>query len=228
MKKLLSLVCLLMGVVSLSAQQLPDVKIENAQGKIVPVRSIAKGKPMIISYWSITCKPCIQELNAINDALEEWREEADFEVVAISTDDARMKASAKTIASSRGWDFICLYDDKQTLKRAMNVSLTPQSFVVDANGKVVFSHSGYTPGSEQLLFDKILELKKKKFVSISLVRKVQICLLEKATKWLVTILISSKNQHLKMRNDFRIDCSRISQLVRSEKSMLHIQSLKIQ
>ena len=148
-----------MGVVSLSAQQLPDVKIENAQGKIVSMRSIAKGKPMIISYWSITCKPCIQELNAINDALEEWREEADFEVVAISTDDARMKASAKTIASSRGWDFICLYDDKQTLKRAMNVSLTPQSFVVDANGKIVFSHSGYTPGSEQLLFDKILELK---------------------------------------------------------------------
>lgn len=162
MKRLLSLVCLLMGVVSLSAQQLPDVKIENAQGKIVSIRSVAKGKPMIISYWSITCKPCIQELNAINDALEEWREEADFEVVAISTDDARMKASAKTIASSRGWEFTCLYDDKQTLKRAMNVSLTPQSFVVDANGKIVFSHSGYTPGSEQLLFDKILELKKKK------------------------------------------------------------------
>ena len=105
MKRLLSLVCLLMGVVSLSAQQLPDVKIENAQGKIVSIRSVAKGKPMIISYWSITCKPCIQELNAINDALEEWREEADFEVVAISTDDARMKASAKAIATSRKWDF---------------------------------------------------------------------------------------------------------------------------
>ncbi|MBR5282165.1 MAG: TlpA family protein disulfide reductase, partial [Alistipes sp.] len=60
----------------------------------------------------------------------------------------------------RGWEFVCLYDDKQTLKRAMNVSLTPQSFVVDANGKIVFSHSGYTPGSEQLLFDQILKLKK--------------------------------------------------------------------
>ena len=42
----------------------------------------------------------------------------------------------------------------------MNVSLTPQSFVVDENGKIVFSHSGYTPGSEQLLFDQILKLKK--------------------------------------------------------------------
>ena len=160
MKRLLSLVCMLMGVVSLSAQQLPDVKIENAQGKIVSMRSVAKGKPMIISYWSITCKPCIQELNAINDALADWRKEADLEVVAVSVDDARLKASAKAVASSRGWEFICLFDENQELKRAMNVSLTPQAFVVDGEGNIIYSHSGYTPGSEEELFDKIVELKK--------------------------------------------------------------------
>ena len=160
MKKLLFLMLAVMVGVSASAQSLPDVKIENAQGKIVPVRSIAKGKPMIISYWSIACKPCIQELNAINDALEEWREEADFEVVAVSIDDARLKASAKAIATSRGWEFVCLYDDKQTLKRAMNVSLTPQSFVVDANGKIVYSHTSYSPGSELELLEQIKKCSK--------------------------------------------------------------------
>ena len=88
--------------------------------------------------------------------------EADLVVVAVSVDDARLKASAKAIASSRGWEFVCVYDENQTLKRAMNVSLTPQSFVVDANGDIIYSHSGYTPGSEQLLFDKVVALKKKK------------------------------------------------------------------
>ena len=160
MKKILTLLCAVFAVASVSAQQLPDVQVENAQGKIVSVRSLSNGKPMIISYWSIACKPWIQELNAINDALAEWREEADFEVVAVSVDDARLKASAKAIASSRGWEFICVYDENQDLKRAMNVSLTPQSFVVDGEGNIIFSHSGYTPGSEQLLFDKIVELKK--------------------------------------------------------------------
>ena len=160
MKKILTILCAVFAVASVSAQQLPDVQVENAQGKIVSVRSLSNGKPMIISYWSIACKPCIQELNAINDALAEWREEADFEVVAVSVDDARLKASAKAIASSRGWEFICVYDENQDLKRAMNVSLTPQSFVVDGDGNIIFSHSGYTPGSEQLLFDKIVELKK--------------------------------------------------------------------
>jgi peroxiredoxin len=160
MKKILSLLCLVLAVSFASAQQLPDVNVENAQGKVLSVRSLAQGKPMIISYWSIACKPCIQELNAINDSLAEWREEADFVVVAVSVDDARLKAQAKAVANSRGWEFICVYDENQALKRAMNVSLTPQSFVVDGEGNIIFSHSGYTPGSEQLLFDKIVELKK--------------------------------------------------------------------
>jgi hypothetical protein len=44
----------------------------------------------------------------------------------------------------------------------MNVTQTPQAFVVDAEGNIIYSHTGYTPGSEEELFDKILSLKKKK------------------------------------------------------------------
>lgn len=160
MNKLLCLAVALVASLTVSAQQLPDVKVENDAGKMISTRSLV-GKPMIISYWSLACKPCIQELNAMNDALEEWREEADFEVVAVSVDDVRLKARAKAKATSMGWDFICLFDANQAMKRAMNVSLTPQSFVVDAEGNIVFSHSGYTPGSEQLLFEKLLETIKK-------------------------------------------------------------------
>ena len=160
MKRIFSLLCLALAVATATAQQLPDVKVENAPGKIVSVRDLSQGKPMIIAYWSIACKPCIQELNAINDSLADWRAEADVDVIAVSVDDARLKATAKAIASSRGWEFICVYDENQELKRAMNVSLTPQSFVVDAEGNIIYSHSGYTPGSEQELFDKVVALKK--------------------------------------------------------------------
>lgn len=156
--KAITLLALSVASYNVSAQTLPDVKVENAQGKEIRVHSLLTGKPLIISYWSIACKPCIQELNAINDAIEEWREEADFEVIAVSVDDVRMQANAKAKAASLGWDFTCVYDTNQELKRAMNVSLTPQSFIVDADGNIVFSHSGYTPRSEELLFDKILEI----------------------------------------------------------------------
>lgn len=156
--RLITAMAAILVSVSAAAQTLPDVTVEDAQGKEISVRSLLTGKPLIISYWSIACKPCIQELNAINDVIEEWREEADFEVVAVSVDDVRMQANAKAKASSLGWEFTCIYDPNQALKRAMNVNLTPQSFVVDADGNIVFSHAGYTPGSEELLFEKVLEL----------------------------------------------------------------------
>lgn len=160
MKKLFCLAFALTTAFVASAQQLPDVHVENAEGKTTSTRELTGRKPLIISFWSLACKPCIQELNAINDQIDEWREVADFDVVAVSVDDVRMKAAAKAKSRSFGWDFICLFDENQTLKRAMNVSLTPQSFVVDREGNIVFSHSGYTPGSEQLLLDKVKELNK--------------------------------------------------------------------
>lgn len=160
MKKLLCLFFALGITFAVSAQVLPDVKIENQNGEIVSTRLLAEGKPLIISFWSTTCKPCIMELNAINDAIADWREEADFEVVAVSIDDVRSLNKAKAMASGYEWDFITLFDKNQDFKRAMNVTLTPQAYVVDGNGKVVYAHSGYTPGSEQVLFDHIKALQK--------------------------------------------------------------------
>lgn len=142
-----------------SAQSLPDVKVENQEGKVISIKDLVDGTPMIISFWSTTCKPCIMELNAINESLYEWLEEVDMKVVAVSVDDARTVSRARAMTQGQGWDdYVCVYDKNQDLKRAMNVSLTPHTFVVDGKGNIVASHSGYTPGSEQELFEEIKAL----------------------------------------------------------------------
>ena len=142
-----------------SAQSLPDVKVENQEGKVISIQDLVDGTPMIISFWSTTCKPCIMELNAINESLYDWLEEVDMKVVAVSVDDARTVSRARAMTQGQGWDdYVCVYDKNQDLKRAMNVSLTPHTFVVDGKGNIVASHSGYTPGSEQELFEEIKAL----------------------------------------------------------------------
>lgn len=155
---LFSILLSMMAFQDMPAQVLPDVYVENSDGKQVSIRSVAEGKPAIIAYWSIACKPCIQELNAIADNLEDWSQELDFRVIAVSVDDVRMNARAKAMAMASGWDFVCVYDENQDLKRAMNVSLTPHSFIIDSEGKIVYSHSGYTVGSEHDLFDRLIDL----------------------------------------------------------------------
>ena len=83
-----------------------------------------------------------------------------MKVVAVSVDDARTLRRARAMTQGQGWDdYTCVYDKNQDLKRAMNVSLTPHTFIVDGKGIIVYSHSGYTPGSEQELFEKIKALK---------------------------------------------------------------------
>ena len=144
--------------------QVPSVTVENVKGETVSTKSLLEdGKPMIVSFWSTTCKPCIMELDAIYDALPDWLEEADFKVVAVATDDSRMLAKAKSFAAGRGWseDFVLLFDKNKDFMRAMNVSVVPHVFVMDGSGKIVYSHTSYSPGSELELLEAIKKCSKK-------------------------------------------------------------------
>lgn len=160
MKKLIFAAMVLL-LASGAMAQIPSVKVENGKGKVVNTSSLVDGKtPMIISFWAVTCKPCIQELDAINEVLPDWLDVADFRVVAVSTDDSRFTAQARALAEGHGWgDFTLLYDKNGDFKRAMNVQYTPQVYVVDKNGKIVYSHTGYTQGGENELFKVIKGLK---------------------------------------------------------------------
>lgn len=152
---LLAVFCALWGV---NAQQLPDVKVRNQEGDVLQTRSLVDGStPLIISFWSTTCKPCIKELDAIAEQMEEWLGQAQFRVVAVSVDDARSSSRARSLAAGRGWDehFILLYDENQDFKRALNVTNTPQVFILDKHGKQVYAHTGYMPGSEAELLEVI-------------------------------------------------------------------------
>lgn len=151
-------------VSSLALAQVPSVKVENAKGESFDTRTLVQaGKPMIISFWSTSCKPCIRELDAIFDALPDWKDEADFDVVAVSTDDSRLLAKARSFAEGRGWgeDYILLFDKNQDFMRAMNVSVVPHVFVVDSKGKIVYSHTSYVPGNELELFEAIKKSRSK-------------------------------------------------------------------
>ena len=146
----------------LAFAQVPSVKVENSKGESFDTKSLLEvGKPMIVSFWSTSCKPCIRELDAIYDALPDWKEVADFQVVAVSTDDSRLLAKAKSFAEGRGWgeDYLLLFDKNQDFMRAMNVSVVPHVFVLDAKGKVVYSHTSYIPGNEVELFEAIKKCK---------------------------------------------------------------------
>ncbi len=161
MKTFLLSIAALFITVAASAQ-VPSVTVENAKGESFDTSLLLKeGTPMILSFWSTSCKPCIRELDAVYDAMPDWIEEADFRVVAVSTDDSRLLAKARSFAEGRGWgeEFTLLFDKNQDFMRAMNVSVVPHVFVIDGKGKVVYSHTAYVPGGEVELFEAVKSCK---------------------------------------------------------------------
>ena len=120
---------------------------------------LKEGEPAIISFWSLTCKPCILELNALSENYPDWYEECPFTVIAVSVDDARSSSKVKSFAEGKGWsDFTILLDPTQDLKRATNAATMPPVFIVATEGKTVHRHMGYNPGGENELFEKIKKL----------------------------------------------------------------------
>lgn len=141
-----------------SAQtQLPSVQLNTLHGTPVGSRALLNDSvPIILSFWSTTCGPCIEELNAFKSEWSKWQKVVRFKLVAVSTDDVRSLSKVRTVSTSRDWPFTVLIDKNQDFKRALNVNVIPQLYVVSAKGNIVYSQIGYTPGGEE----KILEVLK--------------------------------------------------------------------
>ena len=129
---------------------LPDVTLRDINGKEVNVAHLgSEGKPVIISFFATWCKPCMRELKAIDELYEEWQEETGVEIYIVSIDQGQDIQQVAPLVNGNGWSFQVLLDPNGTLKRAMNVQNVPHLFVVDGKGKIIYNHSGYTPGDEE-------------------------------------------------------------------------------
>jgi len=139
--------------------KIPSVKLKDINGNSVNTAELSNdGKPMVISFWATWCAPCKKELNAIHEVYEDWQDETGVKVIAVSIDDARSATRVKPYVDAQGWEFEVLMDTNGDFKRSLNVNNVPQTFLVDGNGDIVWTHSGYSPGDEYELLEEIEKL----------------------------------------------------------------------
>ncbi len=133
--------------------------VKTLEGKEFNTASISNdGKPFIIDFWATWCKPCVAELDAINEEYSQWKEETGVKVFAVSIDDSRSMSRVAPYVAGKGWDYTILLDPNGDFKRAMNVNSVPHTFLFDGNGKLVAQHNNYSAGDEDNLFEEIKKL----------------------------------------------------------------------
>jgi peroxiredoxin len=162
-KSMKQILILAIAFISFSAFDLgkvfPVTNLKTLEGKTVSTSDyIGKGKPVVVSFWATWCSPCKRELDAIAELYPEWKEKYGVEIIAITVDDARGFAKVPGMVQSKGWDYTVLSDSKQEMQQLLNFQSIPQSFLMDGQGNIVFSHSGYSPGDEFELEDEIKKI----------------------------------------------------------------------
>lgn len=161
MKHLIFILCVgLFSLSSMAQNELPSVDLTSIDGKTIALEDATnKDGVTIISLWATWCVPCLKELDAISDIYDEWQDETNVKLLAISVDDSRTVKRVKSMVNGKDWDYTVLLDKNSDLKRALNASSIPLTILVK-DGKIVYEHSGYSPGAELELYKKIKELSK--------------------------------------------------------------------
>ena len=142
MRVVFSLMFLIAGVTCFAQiKSLPSVNVKTLEGNQFNFKNIDNnGSPIVISFWATWCKPCTKELNNIAEIYEDWQDETNVKLVAVSIDDMRSQSKVAPYVNSSGWEYEIYIDSNSDLKRAMGVSTVPHTFLLDKNKQIIWQH----------------------------------------------------------------------------------------
>jgi cytochrome c biogenesis protein CcmG/thiol:disulfide interchange protein DsbE len=134
----------------------PDFSLKGLDGNSFKLSDYLGGKVIVIDFWATWCKPCKKLLKKLNKFYLEKKEE--IEVLAISVDDSSAYAMVESYVKGKNFQFKVLLDPDSQVSRILNPSQKiPFTMIIDKNGDIVYTHSGYIPGYEHKIKEIIEE-----------------------------------------------------------------------
>ena len=112
-----------------------------------------RGKVIVMNFWTVTCRPCIQEMPTIELLAEITEDWGDVEIVAVSTD--RTWEEAETIIPRTSRITSLLDSERKVVTEQFGTKLFPETWIIDANGLVRFRFDGALDWSDPVALDLI-------------------------------------------------------------------------
>lgn len=157
MKKIFPLFFAMVSFCAIAQDELPKIDMTTLDGDLINSETISTDdNVVVVSLWATWCVPCIKELDAISEMYDEWQKETNVILYAISIDDSRGVKRVKPMVNGKGWEYTVLLDTNNDFKRAVGAATVPLTLLVK-NNQIVYRHSGYSPGAEMELYEKIKE-----------------------------------------------------------------------
>jgi len=152
---IIALVAVVLGVAGYFAfagqQRVPEATFTLLSGQKVTTADL-KGKVYLVNFWATSCDTCMKEMPQMVQTYNRFKGKGlEFVAVAMSYD-APMYVTNYT--QTRQLPFKVAMDDGSAAKQFGNVQLTPTTFLVDKDGKILKRYVGEPQFAE---LDQLLE-----------------------------------------------------------------------
>lgn len=119
----------------------PDLALFKLEGKLPET---IRGKVVMIDFWASWCDPCKDSFPVMSELQKTYGGKG-FVLIAINVDENR--SDMEDFLKSHAAKFTVVRDASQKLVEKTGIGTMPSAFLIDRDGKVRFTHSGYH-GSE--------------------------------------------------------------------------------
>ena len=117
------------------AQQAPNISLQLIDGGKINLSNL-KGKPVLITFWATSCPGCIKEIPHLIELYDELHSKG-LEIIGIAMPYDRPDYVME-MAKRAKIPYLVAFDLKGEAVRAFGkVTLTPTSFLIDDEGKIV-------------------------------------------------------------------------------------------
>jgi peroxiredoxin len=151
------LITLLLGAVLVQAQRpeaglagdpigavAPDFTLATLDGGVLALEDL-RGGPVLLTFWASWCTTCKADVPKFRRIVEDWQP-AGVTVVGIVIDDSLTAATAA--ADEAELSYPSVFDAEGTVRDAYGVRGTPETFLLDADGRVTARWIGPLPAHE--------------------------------------------------------------------------------
>ena len=149
---LLLIVCASGAFASHQQESAPPFTLPTGSGTVSP--ESLQGKVVYVDFWASWCIPCRQSFPWMATMAGKYGAKG-FAVVAINLDKSREAADA--FLAKYPPSFTVAFDPAGKTAEQFGVRAMPSSFLIDRNGKIVWSHEGFQPSRAQAMEERIAE-----------------------------------------------------------------------